>query len=229
MATLTSPTVHLPGLTLKFLLTLVLHGTLLYWALQAMPGLVVLSHSAPVPIQAVLIPPPRPAAPPVTPPRPLPSAVPAARPAARPMPPSTPKPAPAALLTTDSGAAAMASAPATPAAAEPSPVAAAPHSAVAAPPALEPARFDADYLNNPAPPYPLFSRRNREEGTVLLSVRVSAQGQAEQVQIKRSSGFTRLDEAALEAVRQWRFVPAQRGQVAVAASVVVPIVFKLAS
>jgi protein TonB len=101
--------------------------------------------------------------------------------------------------------------------------------AAAAAPALESARFDADYLNNPAPTYPVFSRRNREQGTVLLNVRVSAQGQAEQVQLKRSSGFSRLDEAALAAVQQWRFVPARRGEATVAASVVVPVTFRLAS
>ena len=91
------------------------------------------------------------------------------------------------------------------------------------------ARFDADYLNNPAPAYSLLSRRQGESGKVLLLVQVTAQGAAAQVEIKQSSGFPRLDEAALNAVRKWRFVPARRGDEAVAASVVVPITFRLDS
>ena len=66
----------------------------------------------------------------------------------------------------------------------------------------------------------------KEEGTVFLFVQVSAEGTAVTVQVRQSSGFERLDEAALAAVRQWRFVPAKRGAVAVAASVIVPIQFK---
>jgi protein TonB len=93
-------------------------------------------------------------------------------------------------------------------------------------PALTAARFDADYLHNPAPAYPAQSRRLKEEGTVLLLVRVSDQGTPLSVEIRTSSGFERLDEAGLQAVRQWRFVPAKRGTENVAASVLVPIQFK---
>jgi len=93
-------------------------------------------------------------------------------------------------------------------------------------PALTAARFDADYLHNPAPAYPAQSRRLKEEGTVLLLVRVSAEGTPLSVEVRNSSGFERLDEAGLQAVRQWRFVPAKRGSENVAASVLVPIQFK---
>lgn len=88
-------------------------------------------------------------------------------------------------------------------------------------------RFDAGYLHNPAPAYPLQSRRLNEEGRVLLRVLVSAQGIALSVQLNQSSGHARLDEAALEAVRQWRFVPAKRGAEAVECWVLVPILFGL--
>lgn len=88
------------------------------------------------------------------------------------------------------------------------------------------ARFDADYLHNPAPAYPSYSRRMKERGTVLVLVQVSPQGNASQVTLYQSSGYERLDEAALEAIKQWRFVPAKRGTTPVAASVVVPIQFK---
>lgn len=89
------------------------------------------------------------------------------------------------------------------------------------------ARSDADYLQNPAPAYPLLSRKLAEEGEVLLQVEVSAMGTASHVQIKQGSGYPRLDQVALNTVRQWRFVPARQGDTAVSASVMVPIVFRL--
>ncbi len=91
------------------------------------------------------------------------------------------------------------------------------------------ARFDADYLQNPPPIYPAMSRKLQEEGKVLLQVKVTATGTAEQVQIKRSSGYPRLDEAALNTVLRWRFVPARQGSEVIASNVVVPIVFRLDS
>jgi periplasmic protein TonB len=88
-------------------------------------------------------------------------------------------------------------------------------------------RYDAAYLNNPAPDYPALSRRLGEEGKVLLKVRVSAEGSALAVNLEKSSNFERLDEAARAAVARWRFVPARRGDEAVESSVVVPLVFRL--
>jgi protein TonB len=96
-----------------------------------------------------------------------------------------------------------------------------------APPAVVPPKFDAAYLSNPAPAYPGMSKRLGEQGKVLLRVKVGADGQAQDVSVLQSSGFPRLDEAAREAVRNWRFVPARQGDQAVAAPVNVPIVFKL--
>lgn len=102
----------------------------------------------------------------------------------------------------------------------------APAPAAAAEPLVE-ARFDADYLANPKPPYPSASRRFGEAGTVYLRVQVSAEGHAHKVELKSSSGFARLDQSALDTVAQWRFVPARRGNTAVTAWVIVPIVFSL--
>jgi len=99
-----------------------------------------------------------------------------------------------------------------------------------APAPVEPlveARFDANYLSNPKPPYPSASRRLGEAGTVYLRVHVSAEGVAHKVELKTSSGFPRLDQSALDTVAQWRFVPAKRGSTAVTSWVVVPIVFSL--
>jgi protein TonB len=96
-----------------------------------------------------------------------------------------------------------------------------------APPAIVAARFDADYLQNPKPVYPPMSRRQGEEGKVVLRVRVSAQGASLAVEIKQSSGFSRLDEAARAAVEKWRFVPARQGSEAVESLVLVPLNFTL--
>lgn len=99
--------------------------------------------------------------------------------------------------------------------------------AESAPPAVVAPDYEADYLNNPPPAYPRLSRRLREEGEVELRVRVSPQGQPITVELSRSSGSQRLDDAALRAVRQWRFEPAREGSRAVEAWVRVPILFKL--
>ena len=67
----------------------------------------------------------------------------------------------------------------------------------------------------------------REEGTVLLRVLVDRGARAGEVRVDASSGSSRLDRAAVEAVRRWRFVPAHRGGEPVAGWVVVPIAFSL--
>lgn len=88
-------------------------------------------------------------------------------------------------------------------------------------------RFDADYLNNPAPVYPRVSRRLHEVGIVTVRVYVAPDGAPAVIELMESSGFARLDESALEAVRLWKFSPAKRAGIAVAAWVVVPIEFSL--
>lgn len=87
--------------------------------------------------------------------------------------------------------------------------------------------LSAIYLRNPKPGYPSLSRRLSEQGTVLLRVFVNATGDATRVDLKESSGFPRLDKAALDAVEGWKFVPAKKGDHAIAAWVVVPIKFSL--
>jgi protein TonB len=89
-----------------------------------------------------------------------------------------------------------------------------------------PPNFNAAYLRNEVR-YPLIARRNGVEGTVKLKVLVTREGRAAHVQLEQSSGSSALDGAALEAVRNWQFVPARRGQDAVESWVLVPVVFKL--
>lgn len=87
--------------------------------------------------------------------------------------------------------------------------------------------MSASYLQNRSPAYPSRSRELREEGRVLLRVLISAQGKAARVEIKKSSGFDRLDQAAQDAVRHWRFVPARQNGVPIDMWYDVPIEFSL--
>jgi protein TonB len=101
------------------------------------------------------------------------------------------------------------------------------HTAPAAAESFSQARFDADYLHNPAPPYPALAKRMGEQGKVVLRVSVTPKGTADSVDIKTSSGSPRLDEAAQKTVRNWKFVPAKRGDTPVQSWVLVPIIFRL--
>ena len=103
------------------------------------------------------------------------------------------------------------------------------HEKVAEEHATEQPKFDVAYLNNPAPVYPKMSRRQGEQGRVLLKVLVSENGIAEQVQLDTSSGYEKLDQAAIEAVKKWSFVPAKKSDQAVSAFVLVPVKFELNS
>lgn len=89
------------------------------------------------------------------------------------------------------------------------------------------ANYRANYAHNPKPEYPTIAKSRGWQGKVLLRVQVSDEGLSEAVMIEQSSGWELLDESALEAVKQWRFIPAKRGELAVASSVIVPIVFTL--
>lgn len=166
---------------------------------------------APVRIMAVnLIAPATPQEQPVT----------AATPPPTPLPVPRPQPVPMETAPTPT--------PSAPVAAPTEPVAAATDATPAAAPLTSEARVDTDYLDNPKPAYPLMSRRLGEQGTVLLRVTVGEQGEVRAVALEESCGHARLDEAALRAVRHWRFLPAQRAGVAVTSSVLVPVTFSLA-
>ncbi len=91
----------------------------------------------------------------------------------------------------------------------------------------EPPGFAPGSADNPLPRYPPAARRRGIEGTVMLEVLVSPAGLPDRVEILRSSGSGLLDEAAVEAVRRWRFRPARRGREAVEGRVSVPVTFRL--
>lgn len=90
-------------------------------------------------------------------------------------------------------------------------------------------RIDASHLKNPAPQYPSLSRRLREQGKVLLELLILANGSVGEVRVKTSSGYERLDKAALDAVKAWRYLPAKRGGLAIPYRYLQPIEFSLAN
>ena len=93
-------------------------------------------------------------------------------------------------------------------------------------PNITAAQVDPNYLHRPNPIYPTLSQRRQEQGAVQLLVSLDAQGAVREINVHQSSGYARLDQAALDAVRQWRFLPAKRGDISVAATVMVPVEFK---
>jgi len=96
-----------------------------------------------------------------------------------------------------------------------------------APAPVVPPRSDAAHLNNPAPMYPPVSRRLGEQGRVLFDVYILPDGTVGEIKLKRSSGHPRLDKAGLNAVRQWRYLPARRGNDAIPYWYVQPLDFAL--
>jgi len=80
---------------------------------------------------------------------------------------------------------------------------------------------------NPRPAYPPAARRRSLEGRAVVRATVTAEGQVASVELRQSSRHDSLDQAALEAVRRWRFAPARRGEQAIAGAVDVPVVFRL--
>ncbi len=86
---------------------------------------------------------------------------------------------------------------------------------------------DLKTANRVDPTYPPASRRAGEQGTVRLKVLVDTNGRAANVQVTQGSGFARLDQAAMEAVRKWRFEAATDGTNKIQAYTQVAVTFKL--
>ena len=80
---------------------------------------------------------------------------------------------------------------------------------------------------NPPPVYPVAARRAHREGRVVLRVVVSGDGGGRDIRIAESSGTPSLDDAAVQAVRGWRFTPAMRSGSVTEDVILVPVVFRL--
>lgn len=92
---------------------------------------------------------------------------------------------------------------------------------------VEDSGLGARMLSAPPPKYPLESRRKREQGVVALSVLLGIDGRVETLSVSSSSGFERLDKAALKAVREWRWAPLVRNGEPVQVRGIVTIPFQL--
>lgn len=186
----------------------------------------VLREAAPLVVRIVATAPehsPPAAAPSLTPPRPI-----APPPLSALAVPDIEVPRPAAPTPT-AVVAVAALAPVTP----PTPVAAAPAATAPPPPPpatpapLKVAASQLRYLVEPPIEVPRASRRLREQGTVLLQVVVDTRGLPRDVQLARSSGFERLDQQALSAMRRARFVPCTSDGQPVECESVAPFVYEL--
>jgi len=83
------------------------------------------------------------------------------------------------------------------------------------------------YAENPKPLYPQEARKKGYEGEVLLRVEVLSNGRVREIEVRRSSGHEVLDRSAIAAVKQWRFVPAKKGETPIPVWVNIPITFQL--
>ena len=194
----------------------VLHVAIL-WAMQS--GLLRRAAEIILPVEIIseIIEPPVPK---VEPPPPAPKPTPVKRTITKaPTPPPAPRPMAIADPTPAPNAPTGVLTPPPPAPPIDAPVAEAP--APSAPPAAPPApprivlpSSDADYLQNPRPAYPLMSKRLGEQGKVIVRVYIGADGLPQRAEIGKSSGYDRLDQAAISSVMRWKFVPGKRNGVA---------------
>jgi protein TonB len=65
-----------------------------------------------------------------------------------------------------------------------------------------------DKARNRPPVYPQQAALLRQQGAVIVMIHVSPQGTTQGVDIVQGSGYALLDRAVLDAVRNWRFLPA---------------------
>ncbi len=84
-----------------------------------------------------------------------------------------------------------------------------------------------DLHANRPPQYPVQSRSRGEQGTVILRVHVGKDGRAIRIETHQSSGFARLDKAAIKSVKKWRFTPATQFGIPIEGVVRIPFRFSL--
>jgi len=83
------------------------------------------------------------------------------------------------------------------------------------------------YAENPKPTYPQEAREKGYEGEVILRVEVLSNGRVGQIEVRKSSGYELLDRSAFTTVKQWRFIPAMKDDIAIPLWVNIPVKFQL--
>lgn len=212
-------------------LSVVLLHVGLIWALQS--GL--LRHTVelivPAEVLAQFIEPPAPLVKPVPPAPPTPAVTPPKKVVVKTRTPAPPKQQPLAIADSTPSPNAPTGVIAPPVQASLAPIAEAPAApappAPPAPPVVQMPSSNADYLQNPKPAYPPLSKRLGEQGKVVIRVLIGVDGVPQKAEMRQSSGFDRLDQAALTTVLKWRYVPGKRGGVAEEMWFNVPINFVL--
>lgn len=210
------------------------------WALQS--GLLQRVAEAVVPAEILveIMAPPAPPAPPTPEPKPLPQPkVQVKKPTVQPTPPAptpvaAPQPSPSPLALSPSAVAPPPTATAPTASTQNNETSASTKStsekvASSAPAtrSVDRSCVEANYLYNPKPAYPNVSNRLRETGTVVLRISVGIDGVPQKVDLQQSSGFDRLDTAALNGVKNWRFTPCHIDGKPTGTTFVVPLPFTL--
>lgn len=84
-----------------------------------------------------------------------------------------------------------------------------------------------EYIRPPQIEYPAVSRRLNEQGRVLLRVLINHEGRAERIEVQKSSGWPRLDEAAAKAARDALYRPHTENGQAISVWALVPTLFEL--
>ena len=79
----------------------------------------------------------------------------------------------------------------------------------------------------PKPKYPITSRRNKEEGSVLFKLTISSNGRLEKYEIIKSSGFERLDKAAIDSIKKGKYEPAIKNNKKTSSNIEIRIIFDL--
>ncbi|WP_373424067.1 MULTISPECIES: energy transducer TonB [Variovorax] len=201
---------------------IVFHAAAL-WALQS--GLLRRAAEVVIPVEIMsqFVEPPKPKVEPPPPPPPPPKVA-KAPPPPRPQAIREPRPTPAPQA--PAGTTEPPPPPAPPAAPTPPAPPALPP-APPAPPAVQLPSSNADYLQNPKAVYPAMSKRLGEQGKVIVKVLVGVDGLPKSAEVKKSSGFDRLDEAAIEYIMKCRFVPGKVNGVVQAMSYDAPVNYVL--
>lgn len=79
------------------------------------------------------------------------------------------------------------------------------------------------------PVYPPEAKQANIEGTVVLKIQILSSGRTGNISVYRSSGNSELDQAAIDAVENWQFIPAKNGSTgqAISCNIIQPIAFQL--
>ena len=210
-------------------------------ALHVVGGLFVLRlidrpPTPPVPdrvLTVALIAPPAPAMVPVAPPEPKPVTKPVTKPVVHHTPPRpTPITPPTPVMTTQAPSTQTVAAPAAP---PPTPPAPAESKAADAAPSTAPSHASSGAPVNVAhltcdgapPEYPMLSKRRNESGTAVVSITVDTQGVVRSATLRTTSGYSRLDDAAVQAARERNCQPYLENGTPVSATALLPFAFRL--